>query len=196
MQKKRKTPLNFEAWKKKNIVATAGTLLSTPAGGYFYHGMADSILRNDPSNFKEEYDNTFLEGYYDALLENYDVLNEAEKSKLKKFLKKHKKKLIAGAALLGTAGAAVGGGIALNNHVNYKTGKKVFNTLGIDGEEFNKLNKKNVRDVGKITRTGKKVLKREGVTKEQMAQAAGMIKMASPLIQSQIQNARQQQEED
>ena len=102
--------------------------------------------------------NNFEIGYYDALLENYDILNEAEKSKLKQFLKKHKKKLIAGAALLGTAGAAVGGGIAYNNHKNFKKGKELlkvdadYNNAEFPEEVVNK-NKKAVRSFGKAVRT-------------------------------------------
>lgn len=104
------------------------------------------------SYYLNEYNNTFLEGYYDALLENYDVLNEAEKSKLKKFLKKHKKKLIAGAALLGTAGAAAGGAAIYNSHKNYKIGKEELSKSGMTEKGLNKMDKKDIRTIGKYTR--------------------------------------------
>lgn len=123
-----------------------------PVGAYVYHNVADSLLRNNPNNFDEEYNNTFLEGYYDALLENYDVLNEAEKSKLKKFLKKHKKKLIAGAALLGTAGAVAGGTIVHNNKKNYEAGVKELKSNYFTDNEIKHLDKKNIKNFGKQLR--------------------------------------------
>lgn len=107
------------------------------------------------------FDENFEIGYYDALLENYDILNEAEKSKLKKFLKKHKKKLIAGAALLGTAGAAAGGAAIYNNHKNYKIGKEQLSKSGMTENGLNKMDKKDIRTIGKYTRKVVKQADRE-----------------------------------
>ena len=63
---------------------------------------------------------------------------------MKKFLKKHKKKLIAGAALLGTAGAVAGGAIVHNNNKkNYEAGvKELNNTYGFKDNEIKHLDKK------------------------------------------------------